>query len=127
MSRSVKAIGVTLLALAACRTLQAAPENPAIVVRPTPESRAALTQAVGKALGRAHVTLEDDALTRDGALVLDESRYHRPDQDMVQGRDPRESDEPERFHLVKVGDRCVLVHDRTDRHYDLIGTDCAPL
>jgi len=125
MTRRVRTIGVTLLALAACRTMQAPPENPAIVVRPTPESRAALTQAVSKALGGAHVTLEDDALTRDGMLVLDESQLRRG-QVVVLGQEPGASNQPERFHLVKIGDRCVLVHDRTERHFDLIGTDCAP-
>jgi len=125
MTRRVRSIGATLLALAACRTMQAPPENPAIVVRPTPESRAALTQAVSKALGGAHVTLEDDALTRDGMLVLDESQLRRG-QVVVLGQEPGASNQPERFHLVKIGDRCVLVHDRTERHFDLIGTDCAP-
>jgi hypothetical protein len=125
MTRRVRTIGVTLLALTACRTMQAPPENPAIVVRPTPESRAALTQAVSKALGGAHVTLEDDALTRDGMLVLDESQLRRG-QVVVLGQEPGASNQPERFHLVKIGDRCVLVHDRTERHFDLIGTDCAP-
>jgi len=125
MTRRVRSTGVALLALAACRTMQAPPENPAIVVRPTPESRAALTQAVSKALGGAHVTLEDDALTRDGMLVIDQSQLRRG-QVVVLGQDPGASDQAERFHLVKIDDRCVLVHDRTERHFDLIGTDCAP-
>jgi hypothetical protein len=126
MTRRVRLIGGTLLALAACRTtMQAGPENPAIVINPTPESHAALTQAVSKALGGAHVTLEDDALTRDGMLVVDESQLRRA-QVVILGQEPGASNQPERFHLVKIGDRCVLVHDRTERHFDLIGTDCAP-
>jgi hypothetical protein len=42
-------------------------------------------------------------------------------------RDPSFPGVSERFHLIKDGERCVLVHDRTDRHYDLLGTVCAPL
>ncbi len=126
MRGRARPIGGTLLALAACRTMQAPPENPAVVINSTPESRTALTQAVSKALGGAHVTLEDDALTLDGALVIEQSQFRRQGQVVVLGQDPGVSDQPERFHLVKIGDRCVLVHDRTERHYDLIGTDCAP-
>ena len=128
MIRRAASIGAALLVLAACRTLQVQgpPENPAIVIHPTPESRAALAQAVSRALGGAHVTLEDDALTKNAALVIDESHLRHQGQVVVLGQDPSASGQPERFHLVKIGDKCVLVHDRTERHFDLMGTDCAP-
>jgi hypothetical protein len=121
-------LAVALVAAAAgCRTGSgAAVEAPAYVVRPTPESRAALAQAVEKALS-TQVTIDDDALTRNGVLEIEGARRRDPTGLVLEGRDPEAPHgRSERFHLVKIGQRCVLIHDRTDRRYDLIGTDCAP-
>ena len=114
------------LALAACRTTGAL-ETRAYITHPTPESRTAVSQAVGKALDGAQVTLDDDALTRDGVLNVDQPARRDPTRLTTEGRDPSNSGVTERFHLIKDGEHCVLVHDRTNRHYDLIGTACAPL
>jgi hypothetical protein len=116
-----------VIALAACRTMQGQAEVRAYVVRPTPESRSALAQAVQRALDGTQVMLEDDALTRDGVLNVDRTQRRDPTQLKTEGRDPSFPGVSERFHLIKDGERCVLVHDRTDRHYDLLGTVCAPL
>lgn len=116
-----------LLVVAACRTGSAG-EPPAYVPRPTPESRASLANAVSTALGGTHVDLDDDALTTSGVLIVEHNQ--RRDAQMgaaIDGRDPSApAGISERFHLVKLGEQCVLVHDRTDRHYPLAGTACEP-
>ena len=124
MSRTTWAL---ILGLAACRT-GAAGEPPAYVPRPTPESRAALANAVTTALGGTMVTLDDDALTTSGVLTVERpQRRDAATTAAMAGRDPSlPSGGTERFHLVKLGEHCVLVHDRTDKHYELLGTDCAP-
>lgn len=116
-----------LLVTAACRTMQGPGEMTAVVVHPTPESRAAIAQAVTRALPtHAPVELDDDALTNTGVIVLAPSQRRDPQDLVVEGRDPGAPGREERFHLVKVGEACELVHDRTGRHYALIGTTCAP-
>jgi hypothetical protein len=125
----MRAPAAALLALAACRTMQAdadtaaAADAPAVVVQPSPASRAALASAVSMALKGAALTLADDALTRDGVLIIERSRLRDPRGLPVYGRD---YGEPERFHLVKSGDLCVLVHERSGARYELAATTCAP-
>src|SRR5258708_13046062 len=70
---------------------------PAVIVEPTPESRAALLQAVTDALG-VEPLLADDALTRGSTLIIE--RRH------LEGR---ERALPEKFHLLKIGDPRVTV------------------
>jgi len=86
---------------------------PALIVDPTPQSRAALLQAVTDALG-VQPLLADDALLRESALLIE--RRH------LEGR---ERSMPERFQLFRVGDRCVLVHERTGQRSPLVETRCA--
>jgi hypothetical protein len=113
--------------LGGCRSMQGPVETRAYVVRATPESRSALSQAVEKALDGNQVMIEGDALTRDGVLVIERPQRRDPTALTAEGRDPAKPGPTERFHLVKDGEHCVLIHDRTDRHYELIGTACAPL
>jgi hypothetical protein len=86
---------------------------PAVIVHPTPQSRAALLQAVTDALG-AQPLLAEDALVRESVLIIE--RRH------LEGR---ERSMPERFSLFKVADQCVLVHERTGRRSLLVQTRCA--
>jgi len=123
----MKRITVALIASAACRTAQGPGEMTAVVVHPTPESRAAIAQAVTRALPtHSPVELDDDALRDTGVIVLERSQRRDPQELVLEGRDPGAPGREERFHLVKVGDACERVHDRTGRHYALIGTTCAP-
>jgi hypothetical protein len=115
-----------VLVIAACRTANPS-EPPAYIVRPTLESRLALTQAVRNALSDPQVKVDDDALTGNGALMIDRAQRPDPKRLAIDGRDPGDPrGVSERFHLVKIGAHCVLIHDRTDRHFELIGTECAP-
>jgi hypothetical protein len=117
--------------MAACHGAQAEVEapavvdTPAVVVHPTPEGHAAIEQAVRLALNGRPVTIADDALTNDGVLIVERTWVRDPSGNRGNGRDPG-LPASERFHLVLSGDRCVLVHDRTNRRAALIGASCTP-
>ena len=111
--------------LIACRTPAAggAPDVPAVIVHPTPESRAALAEAVSIALNGAKVTLADFALTGSSELLIERMIRRDAEGRPVQGR---VTEHPERFKLVKSGADCVLIHEGTGRRYRLVDTECAP-
>ena len=109
------------VALAACRT--ALPDLPALVTKPSPESRAEIARTVSGALNGAPVTLAEDALTREDALLIERARPRSLEGTPSTGR---ETGRPERFLLVKNGDRCVLVHEGSGRRFELTATNCEP-
>jgi len=94
----------------------AQPDVAAVIDKPTKESRAELGQAVARVLNSAPVTLADDALTRDSLLIIERARL-----------DGREMGKPEHFRLVKSGEHCTLVHERTGARTTLASTTCQPL
>jgi hypothetical protein len=108
--------------LAACATLPPAPEVPAVITSPTPESRAELRHVVSQALHGAPLTLADDALTGESTLIVERGRARGPDGTPLQGRD---RGRPERFRLVKDGSRCVLVHDGSGHRFTLSSAICS--
>jgi hypothetical protein len=102
---------------------QRVPEGPlAHIVNPSPQSRAALAQAVRDALDGVPVMLAEDALTRESTLILERPAHRDPEGHRAQGR---ELGRPERFTLYKSGGDCVLVHERTGRRMPLVATECA--
>ena len=114
-------LAATLVA-AGCRTVRPEPrDEPAVIVSPTDASRAALTAAVGAALQGAPVALADDAFTRSSMLTIERAPLRDPAGLPVAGR---ELDVPERFHLMKRGGACLLVHERTGRVSSLESTTC---
>ncbi len=116
-------LAAALLA-AGCRTARSEPRDvPAVIVAPTDASRAALAAAVSAALQGAPVTLADDALTRSSTLTLERPRLRDPSGLPAAGR---ELGAPERFHLVRRGGACVLVHERTGQAVELESTTCSP-
>jgi hypothetical protein len=97
---------------------------PAVVAEPGAQARAELAAAVSSALGGVPVRLADDALTRESTLVLERAKHRDASGLPVQGR---EMGTPERFHLVKSGPDCVLIHEGSGRRFSLHETTCAPL
>ena len=95
--------------------------TPAAILEPTPAGRNDIREAVGAALGK-DVLIAEDALTKSSLLVI-ERRIPRT----MQGRvaSGRILDPPETFQLVMDGDKCVLVHDRTDKSYPLENARCS--
>jgi hypothetical protein len=113
---------LTLLAaglLSACRSPaprgRAPDEVAAILVRPTPASRAALEGAVSASLNGARVSLSDYALTGSSLLLIERLQRH--------GEQPRPLEE---FQLVAAAGSCVLIHQNTGRRAELVAAECAP-
>ena len=105
--------------LSACASAQ--PDVAAVIDKPTKESRAELAQAVSAALNGAPVTLADDALTRDSLLIIERAHPRDANGVPLSGRD---LDKPEHFRLVKTGQHCALVHERTGKRTTLASTTC---
>ena len=96
---------------------------PAVIVNPTPESRAELQRAVSEMLSGADVLLADDALTQSSILTIEHRRTGSLDNPPLSGRD---LGSPERFHLLLTGTGCVLVHESDEATVSLPETDCVP-
>ena len=112
-----------ILALASCQTRSARGDVPALLTNPTAQSRAELVRVVSSALNGAPLTLADDALTRDSALIIERARPRDAEGMPLTGRD---MGRPEHFRLVKNGSRCVLVQERTGRRWTLASATCSP-
>ncbi|MDJ0918278.1 MAG: hypothetical protein QNJ05_10980 [Woeseiaceae bacterium] len=119
---TIKAIlGASLwFTLTGCQTVNGSYDQPARIVNPDAESRAALQAAVNEALG-TEVMLADDALTNSSILPIE----RMPTGTMA---DPvREGlilDKPIRLQLVKNGQDCVLIKMSDGARYPLSNTDC---
>jgi hypothetical protein len=105
-------------ALTACNSLPAQADRPALIASATPETRAELIAALEQALGEREIMLAPDALTRTSVLTLESGIGGA-----ARGRD---LGMPERFDLVLSGERCFLVHARTDRRFELERSGCVP-
>ena len=112
-----------MLSLAVCATVSPARDVLAVITSPSSESRAELVRAVSRALHGAPLVIADDALTRDGALVIERARARGANGRPLSGR---EAGRPERFRLVKNGSHCVLVHEGSGRRFALAWVTCAP-
>ncbi len=120
----VCAVTGLLLALASCRTMPAQWEEPAVIINPTPESRAALVKAVSEALNGAPVTLAENALTTTNTLTIERVHPLDPSGLPMNGR---ERGLPERFELVKTGEDCLLVQLSSGRRFTLAGMTCSAM
>src|SRR5512140_2236647 len=115
-----------LCLIAGCTGIPAAEDLPAVIVAPDAQSRAELQHAVSAALDRTSVILADDALTRDSLLTMEHARLPDARAGIAQGRaQGREMRMPEQFRLVKSGQLCVLIHERSGRRIALTGAKCA--
>lgn len=112
-----------LLALSGCHA-RAAGDVAAVLIQPTPGSRAELQRVVARALNREHVTLADDALTEDGTLVVERTVRRDAQGRPLQGMET--TGRPERFRLVRNGADCVLVHEASGRRFTLESATCSP-
>lgn len=117
--RALPLIALTWLT-SACASI-AKPDTPAVIVDPTPVTRAELHRAVAEALHRTDITLADDALTRESLLLIERTPARDPTGQRLSGRD---FGKPEQFQLVMSNARCTLIHQATGQRYDLPGTRC---
>jgi hypothetical protein len=96
-------------------------DTPAVIVGPSENVRAELVRVVGEALGFSDVLIAEDALTRESSLFIE----RRPARDATGQRlSGRDYDRPERFDLVKQGNKCLLVHVSTSRRFELEDVRC---
>jgi len=110
--------------LPGCAT-SAAHDVPAVIVDPTPESRAELALAVQRALHSNPIPLSDDALTRSSVLSIDRMPRRDSHGRLLNGLEI--GHKPETFHLVMSGKSCVLVHDDVDQlRQVLTAAKCKP-
>ena len=117
---------IALCVLAACTTVPAAQDVPAVIIAPDAQSRAELQHAVSAALGRTSVILAGDALTHDSLLIVERARLYDARTGIAQGRaQGRETRMPEQFRLVKSGQHCVLIHERSGQRILLANAQCA--
>ena len=111
-----------VLSLSACASM-AQQDVPAVIVEPTEESRAELTQTVSSALHVPTVTLANDALTRESLLIIERKPARDAAGQRLSGRD---YGRPEHFQLVKAKTSCVLIHEGTGKRYELTQSKCVP-
>jgi hypothetical protein len=111
---------LTGLLCGACQTVNADYDQPARIVKPDAESRAAVQAAVNEALG-AEVMLADDALTGSSMLTIERWPAGTMDNPVPQGRI---LEKPIQFKLVKNGDECILVRQQDGSRYPLADTEC---
>jgi len=107
-------------AVLACTTLAAA-EEPALIDRPTPASKAELTRVLGEAFHGRSVTIADDALTRDSILVIERRAIKGLEGSPADGRS---LETPEVFRLVLRDRRCELIRSSDLRRWALSETRC---
>lgn len=110
-----------VLGLVACQAPARQPDVAAVLVDPTPQSRAQLAKAVNELLGVSSVTLADDALTGSSTMLIERSPARDPGGVRITGRD---YEKPVTFTLVKSGGDCVLVSGRDDRRIVLTDATC---
>ena len=110
-----------LLGVVACQVPATQPEVPAVIVNPTPQSRAQLANALSKMLYGSPVILADDALTRSSVLLIE----RRPARDASGVRiDGRDYGKAQTFTLIKSGSSCVLVSARNGSRVTLTDVTC---
>lgn len=112
---------LTAFAVGACASV-AQQDQPALLIEPTPESHAELVRVVSNALGVETVAVAEDALTRDSMLIIDRVPARDANGQRLSGRD---FDRPEQFRLVRVGNRCELMHIKTEKRHALKKVRCA--
>jgi hypothetical protein len=115
---------VTACVLPACATSSGANEQAAVIVHANAQSRVALQRAVNSVFGTRPIALADDALTLDSTLIIEPVRPRDEEGRPLQGRETRA---PEKLHLVKNGERCILIHERTGKRLTLPQTQCVSI
>ena len=110
------------LGVLTCTTL-VAEERPALIERPTQQSKAELLRILGDAFYGRPVTIADDALTHDSVLVIERREPRGLEGNPAGGR---VLETPEQFRLVLRDARCELVRSSDQRRWTLTQTSCVP-
>ena len=117
-----KALVAAALFLASCASAPDPIDEPARIVEPDENSRAALRATLHEALG-VSVTVSDAALTDSSLLVIENQPPATMENPVPQGRI---MDLPIQFRLVRNGDDCILINRQDEKRYLLRDTRCVP-
>lgn len=117
LPRSKAVFGLLGLGLAGCNGPPTPTDAPALIVRPTPESRAEILRVLEQALGPREIRLAPDVLTESSILALEQGDPGSPARGRV-------LEMPERFELVLSGGRCYLIRSTTRDRFALAQTEC---
>ena len=112
-----------LFLLAACQTLDAESDTPAVITNPTEASRVALRSTLAEIFAGREVTVADDALTLSSTLVIE---YGPRDSIGTPPATGRRVDRPLEFNLVRNGADCILIDLRNLSRHVLADTTCVP-
>lgn len=108
--------------LAACETLNAEPDVPAVINEPDGRSRAQLQSTVDAVVG-TKVTIATDALTQSSWLIIEQAPPGSIGSGAAQGRN---MSTPIRLQLVRSGADCVLVDQRNGDRHPMGDVSCSP-
>jgi hypothetical protein len=124
MSAAIRACWLAAAVVpAACGTLLAQEQQPAVIAAPTAQSRAELVRVVSAAFNGQPVTLADDALTRESVLTIER---RTPPGEQGRAATGRTLEAPQRLNLVLRGTRCFLVRPADGREWELNEARCVP-
>jgi len=112
---------LSLFLSAGCSTSAIQADVPALLTNPGPDTREEIEQSISAALDGADITIAEDALTRNSALIIERGMKRSIERSPELGRD---LGRPEHFQLMIDGPQCVLVHASTGLHWILKDAEC---
>lgn len=110
----------TVLLASACKTIDPAHAEPAVITNPSAETTAELTEVVSTIFNDRPVTLAQDVLTDTNILTI-QIAEHKKDGLPVMGRI---EEMPRQFQLLKHEDDCYLYDSQNDTLYPLQTVEC---
>ena len=110
-----------IVLLSACQSVNAQPEQDALLLRASPEVQKELTATIAKMLGLKSVLVSAESLTKSSYLPFDRVKIRDQNGLMMQGL---ETEKPQVFKLMMKGDACWLLHLNSDKRELLVSAHC---
>ena len=107
--------------LSACQSVNAQPEQDALLLHASPEAQKELTATIAKMLGLKSVLVAAESLTKSSYLPFDRVKLRDQSGLMMQGL---ETEKPQVFKLVVKGNACWLLHLNSDKRELLVSVQC---
>ena len=110
-----------IVLLSACQSVNAQPEQDALLLHASPEAQKELTATIAKMLGLKSVLVAAESLTKSSYLPFDRVKLRDQSGLMMQGL---ETEKPQVFKLVMKGNACWLLHLNSDKRELLVSVQC---
>ena len=110
-----------IVLLSACQSVNAQPEQDALLLHASPEAQKELTATIAKMLGLKSVLVAAESLTKSSYLPFDRVKLRDQSGLMMQGL---ETEKPQVFKLVVKGNACWLLHLNSDKRELLVSVQC---